>query len=39
VTELNSGGAAAGEMRALWSSLKRRLAKAKPAKVAASKAA
>jgi chromosome partitioning protein len=40
VTEFNSGGAAAGEMRALWSSLKRRLAKAKPvAKLATSKAA
>jgi chromosome partitioning protein len=36
VTELNPGGAAAGEMRALWASLKRRLAKAaKPAKKAA----
>jgi chromosome partitioning protein len=40
VTEFNSGGAAAGEMRALWMSLKRRLAKGKPAaKPAASKAA
>jgi chromosome partitioning protein len=40
VTEFNSSGAAAGEMRALWSSLKRRLAKAKPAaRPAASKAA
>ncbi len=36
VTELNPHGAAAGEMRALWASLKRRLAKAaKPAKKAA----
>jgi chromosome partitioning protein len=33
VTELNPNGAAAGEMRALWSSLKRRLAKVKPAAV------
>jgi chromosome partitioning protein len=40
VTEFNSSGAAAGEMRALWSSLKRRLAKVKPvAKAATSKAA
>lgn len=36
VSELNPHGAAAGEMRALWSSLKRRLAKAvKPARKAA----
>jgi chromosome partitioning protein len=36
VTELNPHGAAAGEMRALWSSLKKRLAKAaKPARKAA----
>jgi chromosome partitioning protein len=40
VSELNPQGAAAGEMRALWASLKRRLAKtAKPAKPAARKAA
>ena len=36
VTELNPHGAAAGEMRALWASLKKRLAKAgKPARKAA----
>ncbi len=36
VTEFNPHGAAAGEMRALWASLKKRLAKgAKPAKKAA----
>jgi len=36
VTELNPQGAAAGEMRALWASLKKRLAKAaKPARKAA----
>lgn len=36
VTELNPAGAAAGEMRALWASLKRRLAKAaKPVRKAA----
>ena len=36
VTELNPAGAAAGEMRGLWSSLKKRLAKtAKPARKAA----
>ena len=36
VTELNPHGAAAGEMRALWSSLKKRLAKAaKPVRKAA----
>jgi chromosome partitioning protein len=39
VTELNPGGAAAGEMRALWASVKRRLAKTKAPKLAASKAA
>ncbi len=41
VTELNASGAAAGEMRALWASLKRRLAKAKATvkPAAASKAA
>jgi chromosome partitioning protein len=37
VTEFNPHGAAAGEMRALWASLKRRLAK--PAKPAAAKKA
>jgi chromosome partitioning protein len=40
VSELNPHGAAASEMRALWASLKRRLAKTvKPAKPAARKAA
>ncbi len=40
VTELNPNGAAAGEMRALWASLKRRLVKGKPvAKPAAVKPA
>ena len=38
VTELNPGGAAAGEMRALWASVKRRLTKVKAPKLA-SKAA
>ncbi len=38
VTELNPGGAAAEEMRALWTSIRRRLAKAKP-RTAARKAA
>ena len=38
VTELNPGGPAAEEMRALWASIRRRLAKAKP-RTAAPKAA
>jgi len=38
VTELNPNGAAAEEMRALWTSIRRRLAKAKP-RTAARKAA
>ena len=38
VTEINPHGAAADEMRALWTSLKRRIARAK-AKAPASKAA
>jgi chromosome partitioning protein len=38
VTELNPNGAAADEIRSLWSSIRRRLAKAKP-RAAASKAA
>jgi chromosome partitioning protein len=39
VTEINPNGAAAQEMRALWASLKRRLARGKSGKAPASKAA
>ncbi len=39
VTEINPSGAAAGEMRALWASVKRRLAKLKAKSAAAAKAA
>ncbi len=39
VTELNPNGAAAEEMRALWASLKRRLARGKSAKAAPAKPA
>jgi chromosome partitioning protein len=39
VTEFNGNGPAAGEMRALWTSLKRRVAKAKAPKAASAKAA
>src|SRR5208337_3308952 len=39
VTELNASGAAAVEMRALWASLKRRLARGKSAKPAPAKPA
>ncbi len=35
VTEIHPGGAAAAEMKAMWSSIKRRLAKSKPARKAA----
>jgi chromosome partitioning protein len=35
VTEINPSGAAAGEIKALWSSIKRRMARGKPARKAA----
>jgi chromosome partitioning protein len=35
VTEVNPNGAAAGEIKALWSSIKRRMARGKPARKAA----
>jgi chromosome partitioning protein len=35
VTEINADGAAAGEIKAMWNSIKRRMARGKPARKAA----